>query len=207
MINCRQNDSKVQYICVKTSIYCFINKCTNIIKPKGYSFVLRNNHLIIYKNILMGNFKVGDQIPSFSAVIEDGSPISSESIKGKKTIIFFYPKDDSPTCTKEACNLRDNYKIFERNGYTIYGLSPDTDKKHKKFIDKYELPYSLISDSDKSILNAFGFFGPKIFMGKEVTGVYRTTVVIDENGVLSHIIEDVVSGNHSQQLADALGIK
>lgn len=153
----------------------------------------------------MGNFNVGDKIPSFSSVIEDGSIITSESILGKKVILFFYPKDDSPTCTKEACNLRDNYKIFLKKGYTIYGISPDTDKKHKKFIDKYELPYSLIADPDKTIINAFGYFGPKVFMGKNVEGVYRTTIVINEEGVISHIIDNVVSGEHSSQLSTILG--
>lgn len=153
----------------------------------------------------MGNFKVGDRIPSFSSVIEDGSPISDKSIAGKKVILFFYPKDDSPTCTKEACNLRDNYKIFQKKGYTIYGISPDNDKKHKKFIDKYELPYSLIADPDKTIINAFGYFGKKIFMGKEVEGVYRTTIAFDENGIITHIIDNVVSGEHSAQLSEALG--
>ncbi|MBC7886043.1 MAG: peroxiredoxin [Saprospiraceae bacterium] len=153
----------------------------------------------------MGNFKAGDKVPSFSLTLENGKPISDKSMKGKKVILFFYPSDDSPTCTKEACNLKDNYKIFKKNGYTIYGVSPDTEKKHKKFIDKYKLPYSLIADPDKTLINSFGYFGPKIFMGKNIEGVYRTTVVVDEDGIITHIIENVVSGKHAEQLSELLG--
>ena len=152
----------------------------------------------------MGKYKVGDLIPPFSSVLEDGSPITSKSILGKKVILFFYPKDDSPTCTKEVCNLRDNFKIFQKKGFTIFGISPDTEKKHKKFVDKYELPFSLIADPDKSIINAFGYFGPKVFMGKNVEGVYRTTIIIDENGFILHIIDNVISGEHANQIAKEL---
>ena len=150
--------------------------------------------------------KAGDRIPSFSGILEDGQAISSESINGTKTIFFFYPKDDSPGCTKEACNLRDNYSIFKKNGYTIYGISPDTDKKHKKFIDKYEFPFSLIADPEKEIINAFGLWGPKKFMGKDIVGVYRTTVVVDENGKIIEIIDKVKTDNHAAQLVEVLGL-
>jgi peroxiredoxin Q/BCP len=153
-----------------------------------------------------GNFVVGDKIPSFKSVNENGEPITSENILGYKTILFFYGQDDTPTCTKEACNLRDNYKIFSSKGYKIYGVSKDTEKKHKKFIDKYDLPYSLIADTEITVMNAFGYFGPKVFMGKHVTGVYRTTIVIDEFGIITHIIDNVVSGDHANQLKSALGI-
>ncbi|MBK8624249.1 MAG: peroxiredoxin [Saprospiraceae bacterium] len=153
-----------------------------------------------------GNFVVGDKIPSFKSVNENGEPITSENILGYKTILFFYGQDDTPTCTKEACNLRDNYKIFSSKGYKIYGVSKDTEKKHKKFIDKYDLPYSLIADTEITVMNAFGYYGPKVFMGKHVTGVYRTTIVIDEFGIITHIIDNVVSGDHANQLKSALGI-
>lgn len=153
-----------------------------------------------------GNVKVGDTIPSFSATDENGNVINPETLKGKKNIIFFYGQDDSPTCTKEACNLRDNFKYLDNKGYRIYGVSKDNEKKHKKFIDKYDLPYSLIADTELSMMNAFGFYGPKIFMGKEVTGVYRSTVITDENGIISHIIYDVVSANHSEQIKEAIGL-
>ena len=153
-----------------------------------------------------GNVKVGDSIPSFNAEDENGVPLTADSLKGHKSIIFFYGQDDSPTCTKEACNIRDKYALFSYNGYKVYGVSKDNAKKHKKFIDKYELPYSLIADPSLSMMNAFGYYGPKIFMGKEVNGVYRTTVVTDEAGIITHIISDVVSGDHSNQLKNALGI-
>jgi thioredoxin-dependent peroxiredoxin len=152
-----------------------------------------------------GNVKVGDTIPLFNATDENGNVVNPETLKGKKNIIFFYGQDDSPTCTKEACNLRDNFKYFDTKGYRIYGVSKDNEKKHKKFIDKYDLPYSLIADTELSMMNAFGFYGPKIFMGKEVTGVYRTTVVTDEKGVITNIIYDVVSANHSEQIKEAIG--
>lgn len=153
-----------------------------------------------------GKVKVGDHIPSFNAEDENGVPLTADSLKGQKCIIFFYGQDDSPTCTKEACNIRDNYALFSSNGYKVYGVSKDNAKKHKKFIDKYELPYSLIADPTLSMMSAFGYFGPKIFMGKEVNGVYRTTVVTDEAGTITHIISDVVSGDHANQLKNALGI-
>ena len=155
---------------------------------------------------MKGNYKVGDLIPEFKATLENGHTISSDKLKGKKTIIFFYPKDDTPTCTKEACNLRDNYKFFTKHKYAIYGISPDSEKRHLKFKEKYSLPYSLIADPDKDIINKFGYFGPKIFMGKEVEGVYRTTIVLDEETRITHIIEKVVSGDHSKQLAEAIGL-
>jgi peroxiredoxin Q/BCP len=153
-----------------------------------------------------GNVKVGDSIPAFQSTNELGESISSESIKGNKTILFFYGQDDTPTCTKEACNIRDNYKMFSSKGYKVYGISKDNEKKHKKFIDKYDLPYSLLADTDLSVMNAFGYYGPKIFIGKEVTGVYRTTVVTDEKGIITHIIDNVVSAEHSNQLKEALGL-
>lgn len=150
--------------------------------------------------------KVGDKCPEFNATIENGNVISDKDLIGKKTILFFYPKDDSPGCTKEACNLRDNFKIFEKSGYTIYGISPDNEKKHQKFIDKYEFPFSLIADPNKEMLNAFGFFGPKKFMGKDIIGVYRTTVVIDENRVITHIIDKVKTDDHAAQLMEMIGL-
>lgn len=153
-----------------------------------------------------GNVKVGDQIPLFNSTNENGDPVSSETIKGKKTIIFFYGQDDTPTCTKEACNLRDNFKYFISKGFQILGVSKDNEKKHKKFKDKYDLPFSLIADTDLSVMNAFGFYGPKIFMGKQVTGVYRTTLIIDENGIITHLIDKVVSADHTNQIKSALDL-
>jgi peroxiredoxin Q/BCP len=158
------------------------------------------------KIIYMGNVTVGDLVPAFRATLQTGEEITESSIVGKKHILFFYPQDDTPTCTKEACNLRDNYSFFEQQGYTVLGISKDTAKKHQKFIDKYSLPFSLIADPEMSMLNAFGFFGPKMFMGKEVMGTYRTTVVTDEKGVITHLIGDVVAAEHTEQIKKALGL-
>ncbi|MFZ1748904.1 MAG: peroxiredoxin [Saprospiraceae bacterium] len=152
-----------------------------------------------------GNVKVGDQIPSFVSTDQNGAPVTAESLIGTKHILFFYGQDDTPTCTKEACNLRDQYKYFAQKGYKIYGISKDKPKKHIKFIEKYELPYDLIADTELNMMNAFGYYGPKKFMGKEVTGVYRTTVITDERGIITHIIDKVVSGDHSNQIKEAIG--
>lgn len=148
--------------------------------------------------------KIGDKIPVFQSTDQDGNIISTEDLKGKKLILFFYPKDDSPGCTKEACNLRDNYNMFKKNGFTIYGISPDTEKKHKKFIEKYEFQFSLLADPNRNIIDSFGLYGPKKFMGKDVIGVYRTTVITDDNLVITHILDKVKTDEHAAQLAEAL---
>jgi len=146
----------------------------------------------------------GSQVPAFSLPNEKEEIISSESLKGSKYILFFYPKDDSPGCTKEACSVRDNYKELTKLGYKIFGVSPDKPKKHQKFIDKYEFQYSLLADTEKEMINAFGLWGPKKFMGREITGVYRTTVIVDEKGMVSHVIEKVVTKSHGTQLLDII---
>lgn len=152
----------------------------------------------------MKHLKEGDLIPAFTTVNENGETVSSEDLKGSKAILFFYPKDDSPGCTKEACSLRDNYKVFNKNGFKIFGISPDNEKKHRKFIDKYEFQYSLLADPEKEIINAFGIWGPKKFMGREIVGVHRTTFVVDEEGKIMKIIDKVKTKEHAQQLIDAL---
>lgn len=149
---------------------------------------------------------VGDAVPSFSVTTEKGDVVTHESLLGQKTILFFYPKDDSPGCTKEACSIRDNYKVFDKAGYVIYGISPDKEAKHQKFIDKYEFQYSLLADTEKEMINAFGLWGPKKFMGREITGVYRTTIIVDEEGKISHIIDKVKTKEHANQLIEALGL-
>ena len=147
---------------------------------------------------------VGSQVPNFSLPNEKGEIVSSESLLGKKYILFFYPKDDSPGCTKEACSIRDNYKELTKLGYEIYGVSPDKEKKHQKFIDKYEFQYSLLADTEKEMINAFGLWGPKKFMGREITGVYRTTVIVNEEGIVSNMIEKVVTKSHGTQIIEAI---
>lgn len=146
----------------------------------------------------------GDNVPSFHGTLQDGTPISNDSLIGKKYILFFYPKDDSPGCTKEACSIRDNFKEIKNLGFEVYGVSPDNEKKHQKFIDKYEFQYSLIADPEKEIINSFKVWGPKKFMGREIVGVYRTTFIIDEKGAILSVIEKVKTKDHGQQIIDAI---
>lgn len=150
--------------------------------------------------------KEGDKVPAFSLPNEKGELVSNNSLLGKKYILFFYPKDDSPGCTKEACSLRDNFKVFKSNGFEIYGVSPDKEKKHQKFIDKYEFQFSLLADTEREMINAFGYWGPKKFMGREIVGVYRTTVVVNEKGIIDTIIDKVKTKEHAQQLIEALNL-
>ena len=122
----------------------------------------------------MSTLKIGDRAPAFDAVDQDGNPISLRSLSGKKIILYFYPKDDTPGCTAEACNLRDNYDLLLKKGFKIVGVSADDDRSHKKFIKKYVLPFPLISDKDKKILKAYGAWGQKKLYGKEYDGILRT---------------------------------
>ncbi|MBT8231361.1 MAG: thioredoxin-dependent thiol peroxidase [Saprospiraceae bacterium] len=150
------------------------------------------------------NIQKGKPVPSFKLEDEKGNIVSSENLLGSKYILFFYPKDDSPGCTKEACSVRDNYKALTKKGYKVFGVSPDKAKKHQKFIDKYEFQYPLLADTEKEMINAFGLWGPKKFMGREIVGVYRKTVLVNEKGIISHIIEKVVTKAHGQQILDVI---
>lgn len=148
----------------------------------------------------MTTLQKGDKAPDFSALDQDGNKHSLADYKGKKLVVFFYPQADTPTCTKEACNLRDNYERFIHLGYEILGVSPDSMKKQSKFKVKYQLPYPLIADEDKVMINAFGVWGPKKFMGRLFDGIHRTTFVIDENGIIDEVIADVKSKEHAEQI-------
>lgn len=148
--------------------------------------------------------QVGQNVPEFSINDENGEVVSSKNLLGQKYILFFYPQDDSPSCTKEACSVRDHYSAITKLGYKIFGVSPDNEKKHKKFISKYEFQYPLLADSEKEMINAFGLFGPKKFMGKEVMGVYRTTVIVDEKGIIKNIIDQVKTAEHGQQILEVI---
>ena len=146
----------------------------------------------------MTHLRPGDIAPDFESLNENDEVVRLSDYKGKKVILFFYPKDDSPSCTKQACNLRDNYKILHKMGFEILGVSPDKPSKHRKFIDRYEFQYSLIADTNREIINEYSLWGPKQFMGRTVTGVYRTTFIIDEDGKILHIIDKVKNeGPHS----------
>ena len=152
----------------------------------------------------MTHLKEGDKAPDFEGLNEKGEKVSLADYTGKKLILFFYPKDDSPGCTKEACNLRDNYKKLSKLGFDILGVSPDTSKKHQKFIDKYEFQYSLLADEDKETINSYGIWGPKKFMGREYDGLHRTTFVIDEEGRIEKIIEKVKTKDHAEQILEEM---
>lgn len=144
--------------------------------------------------------EIGKQAPAFSALDENGNTISLNDFAGKKLVLYFYPKDDTPGCTAEACSLRDNYNDLIAKGYAVLGVSPDDSKKHTKFIAKYELPFSLLADTDQAVCNGYGVWVEKSMYGKKYMGVARTTFVIDETGVLTEIIEKVDTKNHASQI-------
>lgn len=143
--------------------------------------------------------KVGDPAPQFSAIDQDGKTISMSDFAGKKLVIYFYPKDNTPGCTAEACSLRDNYDALLKQGFAIVGVSQDNEKSHQKFIQKYELPFPLIADTDLNVHNLFGTWGEKSMYGKKYMGTIRTTFVI-ENGVITEVIEKVDTKNHASQI-------
>ena len=148
----------------------------------------------------MKHLKVGDKAPGFTGKDQNGNGISLKDFKGKKIVIYFYPRDNTPGCTAQACNLRDNYDSLQKQGYVVIGVSKDSQKSHQKFIDKYDLPFPLIADEDKEILKLYGVWGPKKFMGKVNDGIHRTTFVIDEEGIITEIIEKVDTKNHTTQI-------
>lgn len=148
----------------------------------------------------MTKLKEGDQAPEFKGVDQDGNPISLDDFKGHKLVLYFYPKDSTPGCTSQACNLRDNYDYLLKNGYKVVGVSADSEKSHKKFIDKHELPFPLIADTEKEIIKAYDVWAPKKFMGKEFLGIVRTTFVIDEDGKIEEIIGKVKTKDHTNQI-------
>jgi peroxiredoxin Q/BCP len=144
--------------------------------------------------------QAGDKAPAFKAKNENGETVSLADYKGKKLVLYFYPKDDTPGCTAEACDLRDNYKLFQKQGYEILGVSPDNEAKHQKFIAKYELPFSLLADTDNVVATAYGTWGEKSMYGKKYMGILRTTFVIDEKGKIEKVIEKVDTKKHTAQL-------
>lgn len=148
----------------------------------------------------MTTLKVGDKAPNFESKDNQGVTRKLSDYAGKKLVVFFYPKADTPGCTAEACNLRDNYQTFQAQGYEILGVSADTEKKQQKFVDKYDLPFPLLADEDHTVINAFGVWGPKKFMGREYDGIHRTTFVIDENGILEDVILKVKTKDHTAQI-------
>lgn len=148
----------------------------------------------------MTTLKIGDASPQFSSVDQDGIVHKLSDYKGKKLVLFFYPKANTPGCTMEACNLRDNYDRFTELNYAILGVSADSAKAQLKFKDKYHFPFPLLADENKEVLNAFGVWGPKKFMGRTYDGIHRTTFIIDENGIIEDIITDVKTMKHTSQI-------
>ena len=151
----------------------------------------------------MSEIKEGGKAPNFKGVDQNGNSISLSDYSNKKLILYFYPKDDTPGCTKEACNLRDNYEELKSNDFDVIGVSADTSAKHLKFIAKYELPFSLIADTEKEIIKAFDCWGLKKFMGREYDGIFRKTFVIENNKIVK-IFEKVKTTDHYQQIMDAV---
>ena len=151
----------------------------------------------------MTSLNVGDKAPNFVALNEFGQSTSLSDFLGKKVILYFYPKDMTPGCTAESCNLGENYSLLKGKGFIVLGVSPDSTNSHQKFIDKYNLPFSLIADEDKAVIKAFGVWGPKKFMGKEYDGVHRTTFIIDEDGVIEKVFSNVKTKDHTNQILES----
>ncbi len=151
----------------------------------------------------MITLKTGDPAPSFTAEDHLGNTVKLEDFKGHKLILYFYPKDDTPGCTAEACNLKDNHNVLLDKGFKVLGVSADTAAKHQKFIDKYGLPFPLIPDTEKKIINAYGVWGPKKFMGREYEGIHRVTFIINEKGIIENIYTKVNTKEHSGQILDS----
>ncbi len=142
----------------------------------------------------------GDHAPDFSGITEEGKPLTSGDLKGKKYVLFFYPKASTPGCTAEACNLRDHHEALQQQGYQIIGISADSVEKQKKWSEKYHLPFPLIADEEKKIINAFGVWGPKKFMGREFDGIHRTTFIVNEKGIIEEVITKVKTKDHAAQI-------
>lgn len=150
----------------------------------------------------MAKPKVGDAAPAFKGVDEKGETIQLSDFKGKKLILFFYPKDNTPGCTAEACSLRDHFGELEEAGYAMLGVSPDSSKKHQNFINKFEFPFSLLADTELEVIKSFGVWGRKKFMGREYDGVLRTTFIIDEQGKIERVIDKVKTKAHAAQILE-----
>ncbi len=151
------------------------------------------------------HLKEGDAAPDFSGTDENGKRVALKDFKGKRLVLYFYPKDDTTGCTEEACNLRDNYEMFKKMGFEIVGVSADDEKSHEKFIQKNDLPFRLIADTDKAIINAYGVWGEKSISGKITEGLLRTTFVIDKTGKIEKIISKVDTANHAEQILSSTG--
>lgn len=152
----------------------------------------------------MKTLQVGEKVPDFSVSDDKGNIHQLSDYKGQKLVVFFYPKANTPGCTAEACDLRDHYKELQDAGYALLGVSADSEKKQQNFSEKYNFPFPLLADEDKQVINAFGVWGPKKFMGREYDGIHRMTFIIDENGVVERVIEKVKTKAHAAQILEAI---
>ena len=150
----------------------------------------------------MNTLKVGDKVPGFISKDQDGNEIKLSDYKGKKLIVFFYPKASTPGCTAEACNLRDNYEELKAQGFELLGVSADSEKRQANFRNKYELPFPLLADENHTVINIFGVWGNKKFMGREYDGIHRKSFVINEDGIITEVIDKVKTKDHAAQLLD-----
>lgn len=148
--------------------------------------------------------RVGDKAPAFTAIDTNGKRVRLSDYKGKKVVLYFYPKDNTPGCINQACNLRDHYKELQKEGLIILGVSADTEIMHKKFTDKFDLPFDLIADTDKKVIEKYGVWGPKKFMGREYDGIHRTTFIIDEKQQIIGIIERPKTKYHAEEILQLL---
>ncbi|WP_416866362.1 MAG: thioredoxin-dependent thiol peroxidase [Imperialibacter sp.] len=144
--------------------------------------------------------KAGDKAPDFEVSDQNGKTVNLSDFQGKKVVLYFYPQDNTPTCTVEACNLRDNYATLKAKGYEVLGVSPDSAKKHTNFIKKFSLPFTLLADTDNKIIESYGLWAEKTTFGRTYMGVLRTTFIIDEKGVIKRVIDDVKSKEHAEQI-------
>jgi peroxiredoxin Q/BCP len=148
----------------------------------------------------MTHLKPGDKAPDFNAKDQNGNDVSLSDYKGKKVILYFYPKDLTPGCTTQACNFRDNASLLKEKGFEVVGVSADDEKKHQKFIEKHDLNFTLLADTDKKVIQDYGVWGTKKFMGKVYDGIHRESFVIDENGKIEHVIEKVKTKEATEQI-------
>ena len=151
----------------------------------------------------MTHLTEGKKAPAFTGKDQNGNPVSLAEQKGQKIVLFFYPEDDTPTCTVQACNLRDNFSLLKKNGFTVMGVSPDEEKKHKKFEAKYDLPFTLIADANHTIIDKYGVWGEKQLYGRTYMGLHRTTFLIDEKGVIRKIFLKPKSKQHTEEILNA----
>ena len=151
----------------------------------------------------MTTLKEGDKAPDFKVINELGEEMTLSDFSGKKLVLYFYPKDSTPGCTAESCNLRDNYADLKTKGFEVLGVSADGEASHQKFIKKHELPFHLLADTEKEVLNAYGVWGPKQFMGRTFDGIHRTTFIIDGNGIIERVFTKVKTKEHTKQILES----